>query len=429
MPADTSFSKRVMDLIGPGLLPRLWGQNLNAAQNDPVKLSHMLLTTRGEVSGTAIADQILTLLEGFAPAELLAYFTALRDDFDVDLNAVQAALTSAMGKDPKGLAALQKAAEPPRQDLFRRQNAAPQGTGRLVALRAKLLCALRDDPSLAVIDIDLRHLLRSWFNRGFLMPTRIDWGTSAAILEKIIAYEAVHAIDTWDELRARLAPPDRRCFAFFHPAMPDDPLIFVEVALTQGIVGTIQQILRPDRPALAADSADTAIFYSISNCQPGLAGVSFGAFLIKQVAADLKAELPGLKTFCTLSPVPGLVKWATTQGPGLPHPPLAPDAVTALAANYLVNAKDHAGRPLDPVARFHLGNGAELHRINPGADPSAKGQAQSLGVMVNYLYDLDTVEARHEAFAATGTLAVARLIRGQAARAQPPKPEHRTKPT
>ncbi|MEF3047015.1 malonyl-CoA decarboxylase domain-containing protein [Pseudotabrizicola sp. L79] len=428
MPKDASFSKLVMGLIGPGLLPRLWGQKLNAAQNDPIKLSHMLLTTRGEVSGTAIADHILTLLEGLSNAKLLAFFAALRDDFEVDQEAVQAALDRVKINDPKGLQALQMAAEPPRQELFRRLNAAPGGTGRLVALRCKLLKALRDDPSLSPIDFDLRHLLRSWFNRGFLMPARIDWNTPAAILEKIIAYEAVHAIDTWDELRTRLAPQDRRCFAFFHPAMPNEPLIFVEVALTQGVTGNIQEILKPARSALAAEAADTAIFYSISNCQAGLAGVSFGAFLIKQVAADLKAELPGLKTFCTLSPVPGLARWAKSQGylPEGKRP--APETLSSLAADYLVNAKDSAGRPLDPVARFHLGNGAELHRINLDADSSAKGETQSLGVMVNYLYDLDTVEARHEAFAASGTLAVARAIRSQSARAKPHKPEPRTQP-
>ena len=284
--------------------------------------------------------------------------------------------------------------------MFRRLNAAPRGTARLVAMRARLLKAVKRDASLDPIDSDLRHLLRSWFNRGFLVPARIDWSTSAAILEKIIAYEAVHAIDDWDALRERLAPADRRCFSFFHPTMPDEPLIFVEVALTKGLSGSIQQILKSPRQILNPRDADTAIFYSISNCQAGLAGITFGAFLIKQVASDLQAALPNLKAFATLSPMPGFAAWLAAQGI---EPDLAdgkPDAISELAADYLLHARTEAGLPLDPVARFHLGNGAELHRINPQGDTSPKGRAQSHGVMVNYLYELDKVESRHEAFAA-----------------------------
>ena len=405
MPTDTSLAARLRNLVGPKLMPRLWGEGLQSAQGDPVQLSHTLLTARGEASGAAIADEVLSLLECADDAGLQSYFTALRAEFDVDLEAVVAAAMAAKSGGADTWKALQLATEPPRQELFRRLNTAPRATARLVEVRRKLLEALKHDPNLGPIDSDLRHLLRSWFNRGFLVPARIDWTTPANILEKIIAYEAVHAIDDWDALRQRLAPPDRRCFAFFHPGMPDEPLIFVEVALTRGLAASIQDLLAVERDVLSPTEADTAIFYSISNCQAGLAGISFGAFLIKQVAADLAAELPNLRAFSTLSPVPGLARWAAREGRG------SRQDVIPLAAEYLVEAKTPGGLPLDPVARFHLGNGAELHRINADADLSQKGAAQSFGVMVNYLYELDRIEARHEAFAGKGDVAVARPIR------------------
>ncbi|UPH70125.1 malonyl-CoA decarboxylase [Abyssibius alkaniclasticus] len=413
MPKDNSFSWILRNVLGPATLNRLWGDGLSRAQDDPVALSRLLLTTRGEVSGLAIADRVLTLIEGLDDDGFAALCIALRDQFEVDTDAIIAAASAVKAKAPAALKALQDAAEPPRQELFRRLNAAPRGTARLVEFRRRLLLTLRKDPSLAPIDTDMRHLLRSWFNRGFLVPARIDWQTPAAVLEKIIAYEAVHAIDTWDDLRQRVASPDRRCFAFFHPALPDEPLIFVEVALTKGLASAIHDILDVPRPVLPPEEADSAIFYSISNCQAGLAGVSFGAFLIKQVAGDLKSELPGLRMFATLSPVPGLHRW--TEAQGLKPETLAKDANALLgaAADYLLTAKDTAGRPLDPVARFHLGNGAELHRLNAGADLSPKGLAQSHGLMVNYLYDLDKVETRHEAFAASGEIASARAVRSR----------------
>ncbi|GAB5445276.1 malonyl-CoA decarboxylase [Gymnodinialimonas sp.] len=404
MAIDTSLKGLLRNLMGPRGMQRLWG---NTADDDPVGLSHTLLTARGQASGVAIADRVLSLIEALDDAGIAAYFAALRDDFEVDLDAVLAAAERAR-EDGAALKALQLAAEPPRQELFRRLNAAPRGTARLVEVRARLLTALRTDPTLAPIDSDLRHLLRSWFNRGFLVPTRIDWHSPADLLEKIIAYEAVHAIDTWDALRQRLVPSDRRCFAFFHPAMPNEPLIFVEVALTKGLAGSIQDVLASSRDVLAAEDTDSAIFYSISNCQAGLAGISFGAFLIKQVASDLQAELPNLRTFSTLSPIPGFAAWAKTH-----------DITPQAAAVYLAEAKDTAGKPLDPVAKFHLGNGAELHRINKGADLSPKGIAQSHGMMVNYLYELDQVEARHEAFAATGELALSRAVRQALGRPRP----------
>lgn len=404
MPIDTSLKGLLRNLMGPNGVPGFRG---NAATNDPVSLSHTLMTARGEASGVAIADRVLTLIEALNEDGIATYFAALRDEFEVDLDAVLSAAERAR-EDGAALKALQLAAEPPRQELFRRLNAAPRGTARLVKMRTRLLNALRSDKTLAPIDSDLRHLLRSWFNRGFLLPARIDWQSPADLLEKIIAYEAVHAIDTWDALRERLVPTDRRCFAFFHPAMPNEPLIFVEVALTKGLAGSIQDVLASPREVLAAEDTDSAIFYSISNCQAGLAGISFGAFLIKQVASDLQAELPTLRTFSTLSPIPGFAAWAAEN-----------DASPQAAAVYLAEAKDAHGKPLDPVAKFHLGNGAELHRINENADLSPKGITQSHGMMVNYLYELDQVEARHEAFAATGEVAISRAVRQALGRPRP----------
>ena len=226
----------------------------------------------------------------------------------------------------------------------------------------------------------------------------------------------MHTIDSWDDLRRRVEPRDRRCFAFFHPAMPDEPLIFVEVGLTRGIPGSIHSLLSEDREEIAEEQADTAVFYSISNCQEGLAGISFGNSLIKQVAADLSTELPGLKTFVTLSPIPGLVDWLRAEG--MEHEPENDARMRALAAYYLTRATRPNGLPLDPVARFHLGNGASVHQIHARADASAKGHRQSGGVMVNYLYDLARVAQNHERFAATQEIAASSEVRNLAAAAE-----------
>ena len=246
------------------------------------------------------------------------------------------------------------------------------------------------------MDLDFRHLFASWFNRGFLVLRPINWESPADILDKIIAYEAVHAIHSWDDLRSRLQPADRRCFGFFHPAMPNEPLIFVEVALSRGIPGSVQGVLADERETIAAEEADTAVFYSISNCQAGLAGISFGNSLIKQVVADLSRELPNLKTFVTLSPIPGLNRWKkeiTALDGGSENDQLQ------LAAHYLLKAKRPDGSPYDPVARFHLGNGALVHAVHANADLSDNGRAQSGGTMVNYLYDLSLISKNHERFA------------------------------
>lgn len=411
MAGESSLAGALMKLVHQTPISWVWGAAEQARESDLAELCRALLSSRGQASGIAIADRVLTLFEGLDEQEQIDFFTLLETDFEVDLVAVREAVALAQSNGAEGFVALQKAAEPSRQELLRRLNAAPQGTSRLVALRAKLLKLLRDHPHLATIDNDLRHLLTSWFNRGFLLPTRIDWSTSAEVLEKIIAYEAVHAIDSWDALRLRLVPPDRRCFAFFHPAMPNEPLIFVEVALMDGIASSIQNVLDEDRAPIDAQLANTAVFYSISNCQAGLAGISFGAFLIKQVAADLAHELPNLTRFATLSPLPGFATWLASEVENSDAKPLEGEALRLLAATYLIGAKDRRGRPLDAVAKFHLGNGAQLHQIHCDADMSTKGMAQSHGLMVNYLYELDKVESRHEAYATAGDLSISRAVK------------------
>ncbi|ETA51138.1 malonyl-CoA decarboxylase [Ponticoccus alexandrii] len=370
-----------------------------------------LIGATGEVTGQAVARQLLDRYEGWSDEDRLAFFRHLATAMDVQPEAVRAALAAyeeAPGK--ASYRAFAAAAEPPRQELIRRLNMVPGATHLLVRMRADLLRLGRGEEALMALDLDFRHLFASWFNRGFLVLRPISWESPAAILEKIIAYEAVHAIDSWDDLRRRLQPADRRCFAFFHPAMPDEPLIFVEVALTQGVATSVQALLAEDRTLRAADQADTANFYSISNCQAGLAGISFGNSLIKQVAADLSQALPGLKTFVTLSPMPGFRRWLADQG--LDRDDMTETQQRQLGAHYLTRAKRGDGQPLDPVARFHLGNGALVHALNAGADTSPKGLKQSHGLMVNYLYDLARVSQNHERFAAAQEVAMSGEVRG-----------------
>ncbi|MGH8734327.1 MAG: malonyl-CoA decarboxylase, partial [Burkholderiales bacterium] len=314
---------------------------------------------------------------------------------------------------PDNLARLQASVESPRQELFRRLNMAPGGTAALVELRKEVLKNLKPKPQWRAIDVDLLHLLRSWFNRGFLRLERIDWRTSAIVLEKLIQYEAVHAIQGWRDLRRRLEA-DRRCFAFFHPQLPDEPIIFIEVALTRNMSAHIQPLLDIASPVTPAN-VDCAMFYSITNCQEGLRGISFGNLLIKQVAEELKREFPHLRRFATLSPIPGFRRWLDRKRVEKPKE-LAPLArldepewhlgevsdalqrtLLRLCAYYLVQAKQ-GDEPLDPVARFHLGNGAALERLNWMADTSQAGMARSAGLMVNYLYRLNEVERNQERY-------------------------------
>ena len=390
-----------------------WG----GAKQDPRPLPELtaeLIGAEGEVTGLALARAILERYAALDDAGRLDFFRHLAREMTIEPARVRAALAEyEAGQTRESYRALMTAAEPPRQELIRRLNQVPGATQSLVRMRADLLRLGGDEDALQALDLDFRHLFASWFNRGFLVLRPVNWDSPAAILEKIIAYEAVHAIDSWEDLRRRVEPADRRCFAFFHPAMPDEPLIFVEVALTRGVPGSVEALLAEDRAEIAEDRADTAVFYSISNCQAGLAGISFGNSLIKQVAADLSFALPGLRTFVTLSPIPGLTRWLDSQG--IPYDPEDDARMRALAARYLLRAKRTGGVPLDPVARFHLGNGAAVHQIHARADGSARGRAQSAGVMVNYLYDLSRVAQNHERFAATGEIVASSEVRSLAA--------------
>jgi malonyl-CoA decarboxylase len=298
-------------------------------------------------------------------------------------------------------------------------------------MRADLLQLLNQNPLLAIVDRDFLHLFGSWFNRGFLVLRHIDWSSPAALLEKIIRYEAVHEIGDWDDLRRRIDPADRRCYAFFHPRLIDEPLIFVEVALTLAPPAAIAPLLAEKRTHIAPEKARVAAFYSISNCQEGLARVNFGNFLIKQVVEEMRRELPAIETFVTLSPVPGFRAWLeTTEDPAImalknaalqlaveddwPTSAVAVKlraALEPLAAYYFLKARRPDGRILDPVARFHLGNGARLERINWEGDLSPKGLAESFGIMVNYLYDLDEIERNHEAFVNRGQIAASAAVK------------------
>ena len=406
-----------------------------AAQKSLGDFCAALLSGRGEATGLALAQEILERYGRLDDAGKRAFFAEAARRFGVDEAALKRALDawqrSDGGADPR---TIHFASEPQSQKLIRRLNRAPGGTRALVAMRADLLRAAKADAALEQLDGDFRHLLASWFNRGFLELRRIDWSSPAEVLEKIIAYEAVHAIDGWDDLRLRVAAPDRRLYAFFHPALTDDPLIFVEVALTGEIPGAISPILAGGRATLNPGEATVAAFYSISNCQAGLRGISFGNFLIKQVVEELQAELKGLKTFATLSPVPGLRRWARAEcergeagalteaqragllalesGDGAEGADAAADKILPeVTARYLIKAKTPGNGPLDRVARFHLGNGARLEWLNANADPSPRGWKNSWGVMVNYLYDLDAIERNHEAFANDGEVICSSRVR------------------
>jgi len=399
--------------------------------------SKRLISERGDTNGLPLAGALIERLDNVADADLDGFFEYLARDLDPDPQAVlHCAQAYAARPDAQNLIALGTAAEPPRQELLRRLNRSPGGTAAVLRLRRALLRRLPQRPDLLALDGDLRHLLGSWFNPGFLQMKQVDWNAPAKLLEKLILHEAVHAIDGWDDLRRRLQP-DRRCFAFFHPQLPEEPLIFVEVALLTDMPGAIAPLIDKTSAPLAPERFRVAAFYSISNCEPGLRGVSLGNFLIKQVAGQLQQTWPRLKTFCTLSPMPGFAAWlrrrpdlsdpATLPGLGraaaarlvqaqqtllaacggdldaLLSPvwhaspaPTANDALTALAAAYLAHGSVRPDG--DPVARFHLDNGARLERLLPRADLSPKSLRQAFGLMVNYLYDLDRIEASHDKF-------------------------------
>lgn len=395
-------------------------------------LCNSLLADTGEVTGLQTGSALLAKYAQADQEHKLAFFQSLASDFDIDTEALAERTGDyATERSAKNLTSLLEVAEPRRQELLRRLNGVPGGTEALVRMREDLLEILSEDADLARVDVDFEHLFSSWFNRGFLVLRPIDWTTPAHILEKIIKYEAVHAIDSWDDLRRRLQPADRRCFAYFHPAMPNEPLIFVEVALTAAIAGSIQAVLAESRDPVLPEDAAAAIFYSISNCQKGLRGVSFGNFLIKQVATDLASSLPNIKTFITLSPIPGFMAWLKGQAEADPEgAPAAlctvaceltpenadeatPDEIAglkSLAARYFLQEQRPKGGPIDPVARFHLGNGASLRTIHWLGDRSENGLRNSAGMMVNYLYDLKSVDTNHEAYSKDGKVIASREV-------------------
>lgn len=380
---------------------------------------------RGEASGLALAGDVTQSYHHLIAEDRLEFFMRLAEDFDVDSEEIiRAADEYREEKNLENLLSIARRVEAPRQKLFRRINMVPDGTRSLVIMRGHLLEVLRANPQLRGVDSDLKHLFISWFNKGFLEMRRIDWSSPAMVLEKIIAYEAVHEINGWDDLRSRLRE-DRRCFAFFHPALENDPLVFVEIALTGELPDAIAPLLVQDREMPEKAKVNTVVFYSISNCHPGLAGVSFGNFLIKNVVEELKKEIPELKTFVTLSPVPGFRKWllkadlselvdedmaAKVVGPiGKVIQSSVYEALTRLCTHYLL--KEKSGElAKDPVARFHLGNGASLHRLHGAADMSAKGREQSGGIMVNYLYDLGKIEVNHEAYFEEGKISASKNV-------------------
>ena len=391
---------------------------------DIFQLCEALLSAEGEVSGLGLASTVLARYQDLSAEEKLGFFQFLNTELEFDPAEVARLAAEYQTSGAVGdYKAFSHAAEPRRQELLRRLNQPVGATAELVAMRVDLLNLLKEHPELARTNLDFVHLLGSWFNRGFLVLKQIDWNTPARILDKIVAYEAVHQIDDWDDLRRRLYPPDRRCFAFFHPSMPDEPLIFVEVALTTEIPGSIDDLLSEGRDPLEADQAKVAVFYSISNCQKGLTGISFGNLLIKQVVAELSLECPQIAQFVTLSPIPGLNRWLDTQvgDENLGHAAEAvltlrasPEDLKAMAARYLLTAKRDETMPLDPVARFHLGNGAEIHNIHADADMSQNGLIQSSGAMVNYLYDLSHTERNHEDFAMNGTVTASKQVQALA---------------
>jgi malonyl-CoA decarboxylase len=391
------------------------------------RLALTLLSERGEASGALLARELHGVLRTLDAGERHGFQRYLATEFQPDTAALRIAAERYLADTTaEAAAALAQAADPPRQELLRRMNMAPGGTGTLIAMRSEITAHLRHEPELKLLDADLKHLFASWFNCGFLELRRIDWQSPAAVLEKLIAYEAVHAIKGWDDLRRRLLP-DRRCFAFFHPALPGEPLIFVEVALVEGLATAMPPLLSQDTDEAAAGAraarADTAIFYSISNCQDGLRGVSFGNFLIKQVVEELHAEFPQLKRFSTLSPVPGFRRWLAQQlaeesnpdagllpklaRDGWWHDPEQSEPLRAslmrLSAAYLTR-RPSPGNRIDPVAHFHLGNGARLERINWLGNTELPAIQESFGIMVNYLYDHDSIENNHEAFVRDGAI-------------------------
>ena len=420
MPVLTNLVKWAFESIADRGLTLL-GKGFDATASIET-LCAELISERGEASGTALARAIIQRYRALAPAARTRFFRGLLDQRWLADPKEVLELAQGYHQHPGAaeLSRLFAAVEPRRQELLRRINMGPSGTETLVDMRSHLLTLLPNQPDLEPVNDDFAHLLSSWFNRGFLELRKIDWRTPAVVLEKLIQYEAVHEIRGWKDLRRRL-DRDRRCFAFFHPALPDQPLIFVEIALTQGTPSNIQPLIDDKTESADPANADTAVFYSINNCLDGLRGISFGAFLLKQVIHELTSEGLPIKTFVTLSPIPRFQAWLLKQKPKLPGGVKAesltaeildrktPESkalgieLTRLCAQYLTSTKE--GRALDPVASFHLRNGASIERILWMADTSDKGMSQSLGMMVNYLYRPARIERNHEQYVKEGKVA------------------------
>tara|TARA_B110000438_G_C15807338_1_gene648036 strand:+ start:1369 stop:2586 length:1218 start_codon:yes stop_codon:yes gene_type:complete len=372
------------------------GEEFGTLHKDINKALESVMSSSGEVSSLVYAEHLLTLIETLDENDLVVFLKQLSENYDIDPETLsKASKEYSANKTQQNLQKISQSSEPQWVELFRRLNTTPNGTVRLVRLREKIRSLVKSNPDIAFFDSSLLSLFKSWFNPSFLVLEKIDWSTPANILEKIIEYEAVHEINSWVDLRARLAPEDRRCFAFFHPLIPDEPLIFVEVALCNEIPKSINEVIKIDRDVIEYQDINTAVFYSISNCQDGLSGISFGNFLIKKVAHKLKQELDDLNRFVTLSPVPGFVRWLKTKSL---ENNLDDNTLMTQALIYLTESEREDNLPNDPVAKFHLGNGAILEQINLNADESAKGIAQSKGLMVNYLYNLELLEKNHELF-------------------------------
>ncbi len=453
------------DLLSTGLLDRafrriteVWRDMASsvsgeADQSLESRMRACLQARGGEVSARNRAASLAQTYQSLDETGRRDFLIALAG-FDADPEAVASAYDAMRTTDDPAtaMAGLRRALEPPRLRLLTQFTSIPNGQKFLVDLRGFLLRIRGDDKRLAALDADLRGLLAAWFDIGFLELQRIDWNSPASLLEKLVDYEAVHAIRSWSDMKNRL-DSDRRCYAFFHPRMPGEPLIFVEVALVKGLSGSVQHLLDEDAPVLDPGAADTAIFYSISNCQTGLAGISFGNFLIKRVVEELSAEFGKLRTFATLSPIPGFRRWLDTalksdeiglltdeeaaslrsampaengaaslaalvahagwwKEPGLRK--TAEPVLIRLCARYLLT-EANGRRARDPVAHFHLSNGARIERLNIVGDSSDKGARESATLMVNYLYDPARIEDYHEDYAGEGkrnaSAAVRKLVR------------------
>ncbi len=389
------------------------------------QLCQTLLNRKGEASGTALAKDVVDTFNRMSEEERRGFLQILTEEFGPDAEAISEAAGKYLeARDFESMQVLARSLNSPRADLIRMINFAPGGIAAIIKMRELVLSDLKQDKTFLPLEADLFRLLSSWFNRGFLDFQQINWDTPAAILEKIIAYEAVHEIKDWRDLRRRLAE-DRSCFAFFHPALHHEPLIFVQVAFTKGIARKIQPLLSEAEGEVSVSQADTAIFYSISNAQTGLKGISFGNFLIKQVVDHISKKMPEIKTYSTLSPIPKFRKWlekyyihrkdsviTEEEKAQLLTPNWFENekkrkqlmkTLTRVCALYLVLEKK-GQQPYDPVTRFHLGNGAEIENINWEADISEHGIEQSFGLMVNYKYTPTHIVSNHEAYVNEGKI-------------------------